>query len=125
MVPFSSPDRFDEALGNPHDRLQVSLPDCQHGGRGSWGDGLDLRGWEASTGWRRLRGFGFHIDGLVGHGLIAVGVVERAAVIFAEVGVLQAMGSIDLGLVVVKEVEEEVAGVFFRDELEVGWGREV
>ena len=88
MIPLSSPDHFNETLGNPHDRLKVSLPHCQRGGHGSWGDGLDFRGWEASTGWRHLRGFGFHIDGLVGHGLIAVGMVKRAAVVLAEVGVL-------------------------------------
>ena len=35
------------------------------------------------------------------------------------------MGSIDLGLVTVKEVEEEVSGVFFRDEFEVRWGCEI
>ena len=85
MVPLPSPNRFNEALGDPHDRLKVSLPDCQCSGRGLWGDGLDFRGREVSASWRRSRGFGLHIDGLVGHGLIAVGVVKGAVGVFAEV----------------------------------------
>ena len=85
VIPLPSPNCLDEALGDPHDCLKVSLPDCQCGGRGPRRDGLDFRGWEASAGWRRLRGFSLHIDGLVGHVLIAVGVVKGAVGVFAEV----------------------------------------
>ena len=35
------------------------------------------------------------------------------------------MRAVDTGGVLVKEVEEEVSGVFFRDELEIGWGCEI
>ena len=35
------------------------------------------------------------------------------------------MRAVNTGGVSVKEVEEEVSGVFFRDELEIGWGCEI
>ena len=85
MVSLSPSDCFDQALGDPHDHWEVSLSDRQRSGHGSQGDGLDFRGWEASAGQRRSRGFGFHVDRLVGHVLIAVGVVKGAAGVFAEV----------------------------------------
>ena len=35
------------------------------------------------------------------------------------------MQAVNTSEVSVKEVEEEVSGVFFRDELEIGWGCEI
>ena len=51
VISLPSPDRLDEALGDPYDRLKVSLSDCQCGGRHSRGDGLNFGGWEAGAGW--------------------------------------------------------------------------
>ena len=85
VVPLPSSDCFNQTLGDPHDRREVSLSNRQRRGRGPWGDSLDFGGRETSAGWRRSRGFGFHVDRLVGHALIAVGVVKGAAEVFAEV----------------------------------------
>ena len=91
MVPFSFPDCLNKALGDPHDGCKIPLPSHQCSGSGSWGDGLNFRGWEMGAGWQHLRRLSLQVDRLVGHASIAIGVVKGAVEVLAEVRVQQAM----------------------------------
>ena len=85
MVPFSFSDHLNKAFGNPHDSCKIPLPSRQCSGSSSWGDDLDLQGWEVSASWQCLRRLSLQVDRVVRHDLIAVGVVKGAVEVFTEV----------------------------------------